>query len=934
MFNSSPIVQTTTTDTLPDYGQDEDIFNQATITSQELRDAGNNRIDAVLNVLGTRLTNGDDQPFSAPITIMYNDACGVGTWSSSSLPSYEFPDHDCGFEDVDGDGLVDVVRYRSVYLGTGTLSSSGMFTGALFTLPEPLAVHDNPAVRSCAPPATATTTFNATGYAGLRDITGDGIPDYLQSDSAGHWTVSVGTGAGFINSYPASNFFLSAETEDCGGTASTVGRGLFDIDGDGKPDIVVGSPGWPYQVRMLTGSSGFAGARDAGRLVAINNGYGARTNIHYQSIKGDAGVVHQVPFPEIVVDSVATSGPQGLGGDLAATTHAYGGAELMFDPAADRFTFRGYQRRVEVPAPIAQPAGVATITITDNYVPVSAIDPYGLAGGAVLDAAQRYDLFLRAGRVRDVTVLSGDFGAAALAAPSQLLTLDVGSDSRRIAATHHEWSSRLLTSPSDPPGPEPCLEMVSPYDFAASTAYAASHPSYDACIARGFAYSASVQSWRGDPGAAPPLANNVETRTGVQTVDDFGRVLRVKHFGDLHRDDDDVCIDTTYAAPTGPSERVLFATSSQAVSDCATTTYARQSWEYDQLAAGSVSAGLVTAHIVERHDDTGALLGTIRRFDATFDATGNPRTVSTTREDGATRTVTATYDPFGLAVTSVAVTSPTVATLTTSVVRDPVTLAAQTVTDPNGTQHGSTFDGFERPVLSTVTPPGGALGVLSSASYLGFFGNDPNGRRVVGKVFTDPVAPAAVSTAPGRTATVFLDELGRERRTEVALGSDYPDQTLIAGYRTYDGLGRVLVAGEPFSVTSGQALTPTYATTYHFNPDGTPSCFVQGPGQQPFTNTPNESSEVFPTCFTRTFQDHTEVVSVQDAASLLAGSPQSGVQKVSYATAIGRVLTRSTWQGATDGVKGDERDSYHFGNGGVDIRYGPGEKKRDLHVPL
>ena len=35
-----------------------------------------------------------------------------------------------------------------------------------------------------------------------------------------------------------------------------------------------------------------------------------------------------------------------------------------------------------------------------------------------------------------------------------------------------------------------------------------------------------------------------------------------------------------------------------------------------------------------------------------------------------------------------------------------------------------------------------------------------------------------------------------------------------------------------------------------------------------------------------------------------------------------------------DGVKGDERDSYHFGNGSVDIRYGPGDKKRELHVPL
>lgn len=899
VFNSSPIVQTVNTDPIPDFGEDQETFNQATITSQELRDEINNRIDAVLNVLGTRLTNGDDQPFSAPITIMNNDACGVDTWSSSSLSSYRFPNHDCGFEDVNGDGLVDVVRYGSVYLSTGTPSSSGMFSGALFTLPGPLAVHDNPAVSSCAPPATLNTTFNGTGVAGLRDITGDGIPDYIQSDGVGHWTVSVGTGAGFINSYPTNTFLLSSETEDCGGTVSTVSSGLFDINGDGKPDIVTGNPSLLYQVRMLTGSSGVLGAPDAGRLVAVNNGFGARTNIHYRSLKSDAGAVHQVPFPEVVVDSVATSGTLGLGGDLAATTYAYGGAELTFDPAVDGFAFRGYRRRVEVPAPVAQPAGFATITITDNYAPVSAIDPYGVARGAILDATQRYNLYLRAGRVSDVTVLSGNFGTAALAAPSQLLALDVASDNRRIAATHYEWASVFLTAGSDPAGPEPCSEMVSPYDYAASTAYAAGHPSYDACIARGFAYGASVQSWRGDPGAAPPLANNVETRTEVQTVDSFGRTLRVKHFGDLHRDDDDVCIDTTYAAPTGSSERVRFAMSSQAVSDCGTTTYAKEAWEYDRLPAGSVSAGLVTAHIVERHDDAGARLGTIRRFDAMFDAAGNPSSVSTAREDGATRTVTSTYDPFGVAVVAITVTSPTTTTLTTSVTRDPVTLAAQTVTDPNGTQHGATFDGFQRPVLSTVTPPGAALGVLSSASYLGFSGADPNGRRVVGKVFTDPVAPAEVNTAPGRTATVFLDELGRERRTEIALGSNYSNQTLIAGYRTYDGLGRVLVAAEPFSIASGQALTPTYATTYYFNADGTPSCFVRGPGQQPLTNSPDESSEIFPTCFTRAFQDHTEVVSVQDASSLLTGSPQSGVKRFSYATATGRVLTRSTWQGAT-----------------------------------
>jgi hypothetical protein len=35
-----------------------------------------------------------------------------------------------------------------------------------------------------------------------------------------------------------------------------------------------------------------------------------------------------------------------------------------------------------------------------------------------------------------------------------------------------------------------------------------------------------------------------------------------------------------------------------------------------------------------------------------------------------------------------------------------------------------------------------------------------------------------------------------------------------------------------------------------------------------------------------------------------------------------------------DGVKGDVRDSYHFADGRVNIRYGLGAAKRDLHVSL
>jgi len=64
-------------------------------------------------------------------------------------------------------------------------------------------------------------------------------------------------------------------------------------------------------------------------LVGIDNEFGAKTNIHYRSIKGDTGPMHQVPFAEIVVDSVDTSNTNGS--RLGATLYAYGGAELFFD---------------------------------------------------------------------------------------------------------------------------------------------------------------------------------------------------------------------------------------------------------------------------------------------------------------------------------------------------------------------------------------------------------------------------------------------------------------------------------------------------------------------------------------------------------------------------------------------------------------------------
>lgn len=878
---------------------------------------GTNRIEAAFNILGTRLTDGNDEPFSVPVTLRSGDPCGV----VQSTPDGQDAEHvQCDVTDVNGDGLVDRVAGSSVWLGTGALDGSGFFMpGSMLTLPGPLAATTTDQTTICnAPGAFGNTTFTTQTTAQLSDVTGDGIPDYLRRGGAGEWSVAIGTGLGFAAAIPVTTstggppngaFSLSVAQVTCDGTTLTRKAGLLDINGDHKPDVV----STQGEVYVLFGPTSLGGL-NAGRLIALDNGFGARTTIQYSSIKNGLTGMHQVPFPEIVVDSVTTTGTRGLGGDVSTTRYAYSGAELVFDPAYDAFVFPGYRRQIAVQDPVAQPAGVGTVTITDTYTPTSAVNPYDLAQSSAIAAKERYRLRRLVGRVRDVTVLAGDFGSSSgiprLATPSALLSIDINSDPRRIAGAHHEWDVQLLASSSDPPGQEPCSEMLFPYDHAASATFDQSHDRFDACTAHGFAFLASTDSWRGNPGAAPPSTGNVETRSEVREIDDLGRVRVFALLNDTHRSNDDLCLFTTYAAPTGTDEQQLHSVTTQTVTDCtsgASSTLAVEHSEYDGLPAGNISQGFRTAHSMERRDDSGALMSTIRRFDAVFDALGNLTSVTTRREDGAVRTATSTFDdtdPFRLAPRSITTTATGVPVMQVTFTRDPLTLEVLSTTDPNGTGRSVTLDGFDRVVQSQQTPPGGVTGTLSFTSYHGFSGSDAQGRRITHKVFTDPVSPQTAVSTPGRTATVYLDELGRQRRTDISLGADYASEKLIVGDRRYDGHGRVVFEADAYP--SAQSFDTAYGTTRFFNADGTLRYVVRASGQQQPTFvgqqqiiTTDESNEIFPTFFGRTFQNSTEIVSVQDAASLLAGSPQHGVVQRSELTAINRLLSRSTWSGAT-----------------------------------
>jgi hypothetical protein len=63
-----------------------------------------------------------------------------------------------------------------------------------------------------------------------------------------------------------------------------------------------------------------------------------------------------------------------------------------------------------------------------------------------MSKSERSSRYALAGRVRNVTVLSGDIGAD----PWALLTTPLITDPRRIASTHHDWGVRLFEERASP----------------------------------------------------------------------------------------------------------------------------------------------------------------------------------------------------------------------------------------------------------------------------------------------------------------------------------------------------------------------------------------------------------------------------------------------------------------------------------------------------
>src|SRR5262249_21603125 len=241
---------------------------------------------------------------------------------------------------------------------------------------------------------------------------------------------------------------------------------------------------------------------------------------------------------------------------------------------------------------------------------------------------------------------------------------------------------------------------------------------------------------------------------------------------------------------------------------------------------------------------------------------------------------------------------------------DAVTLDVTGTTDTNGTVRGTTYDGFGRVTRSKVMPPGGADGVLSATTYSGFELVDTNGdgipdttaalktgagRSIAQKTFQDAVpcpsdpstCDANVATTAGRITTAVLDSYGRVNTAKADLGTSYPNKVVVS--TSYDALGRISFKSDPYE-DNGSGQTP-YGTTYNYNSDGTPSCFVRGPGvQAAFFLAGDETAEIYPTCFGRNFDNHQEILMRQDPDTLPADAGGGRIFKQTINNAVGRTV--------------------------------------------
>jgi hypothetical protein len=801
------------------------------------------------------------------VKLRTDGACGVErmVWTGGGMRQLK-----CGFMEVNGDGLVDYVINDAG--GIRAIRSSGLAevhdvrlqenhvradysqheAKRAVLLPGPVGVVKDPRTSACGDGTDGASTYDIEQQTALRDITGDGVADYIYFGARGAladgtplshpaltpqdrvgpqgWWFMAGTGVGFaapraIRTPADLPFALHISREHCNGTTSSVIATLDDVDGDGRPELVRAVR--PLVVRMakIVDAAGQVGAHSAGQLTAIDNRFGSVTRVAYGSAKSSWLTHAGLPYPEIVVTQTEQTAERGLGAGMAPVRYAYGLPEFIYHPVLGRWVFDGYRRRVTM---------IGETTSTLNVLKGTATIVDSLGGEEISGDLNRLML---AGRPHDVNLIAG----AVPTDPRQLLV-----DSATlppISNEHTAWKTQAL------PGTVPPLVPLEEECYATPSVQSPGvFGDFVLCRRTATAYVAEQTSWEGThPYPAP---DSVATRTVVTSVDDYARPTRITAEGDRTRTDDDVCLQIDYASPAPGAAVFLNAPHTARIYECGNTLriLAGVRHTYDNLPEGQVGSGFPSGQVLERYDlQTTALLEQIQSMALERDVFGNPVRFSRTRPDGAIAATAITYDPFGILpirteTTATGLPQPLVA----EVQRDEQTLLPMTVVNQNRSGTYNTYDNFGRLTRVSLSVPGDDTRyVLLETAFSGFDGSS-NGRAVRHRLYskwTPESNSANVDPATVTTYTEVLDEMGRRMHGIMELGSDYNWQSLVVNSVNFDSLGRPGFAADPFPST---LFGPRYGATFTYRADGRSECVIEGVGPQSVATT-DETVDRYPT---------------------------------------------------------------------------------------
>jgi hypothetical protein len=253
---------------------------------------------------------------------------GYLLWESGGVASFGHTVANVG--DVDGDGVSDLLVGDPVGLGQARLLSG--VTGAVLLSLNGLAPFDE-----------FGTSVGAAG-----DLDGDGTPDLLvgaRQPGGGHPTGPPGTGYARVFSGASGTALLALTGLSLGDHFGASVAGLGDVNGDGVPDLAVGTPqpgggvfpGFVYPpglggAQVFSGSSGLVLFALAGSTVGERFGWSV----------ADIGDVDADGVSEF---AIGAPGPQGFTPGPPGTVTVFSGATaapvftLRGGPAGDQFGF-------------------------------------------------------------------------------------------------------------------------------------------------------------------------------------------------------------------------------------------------------------------------------------------------------------------------------------------------------------------------------------------------------------------------------------------------------------------------------------------------------------------------------------------------------------------------------------------------------------------